>query len=123
MEKKACIYLHMLLECMAYFLIYLEFGILPGLKMIGNIYSQVIDILEDFSSDLKNCGIDYELKCLRKRRSCLVFVTLRSILTDKRVLHLNLKIRNWNEFGNIQNLLDSCRYFASMSQRSASPDY
>lgn len=91
--------------------------------MIGSIYFSILDSLEQFGDNLNTRGVDYELRCLRKRRSCLVFVSLWSKSTNKKVLHLNLKIRTWSEFGDLDELLSSCKTFASSIVASSSPEY
>lgn len=91
--------------------------------MIGCIYQKIVDRLEEFRADLRFQGVQYYVKCVRKRRSCVVYVSLRNDQTLNCVLELRLKIRNATELGNLDELFESCRYFACGFRRSSSPEF
>ena len=93
-------------------------------NMLVHIYESIVHKLEAFREDLRRIGIEYYLKCVRKRRSCIVIIILRNPNTNKKVINLRLKVRNHQEmtfrFG---DLLTSCRYFALGVSPSGSPEY
>lgn len=81
--------------------------------MLGHIFDHIVDILEEFRSDLRTSNIEYFLKCKTKRHSCLVVVILTNPNTKKKVLDLRLKVREWVEISTkLEDLLNYCRKFA-----------
>ena len=92
--------------------------------MIGSLYAEIVEKLEDFRVDLRRSNVEYYLKCKRKRHSCIVSVVLRNPNTNKIVLDLQIKVRCWLELSShLEQLLTYCRHFAVGLQRSGSPEY
>ena len=92
--------------------------------MLGSMYQEIIDLLDNFRTDLRSDQIRYYFKCVRKRNSCVVYICLWNPTTGKKVMDLKLKVRNRFELsGWLDNLLFSCRHFARGALPSGSPEY
>ena len=93
-------------------------------NVLRSIQDDIIDRLEDLRFYLRRDHIEYFLRCVRKRRSCIIVIILRNPQTHKKVLELRLKVRNRQEYTcRFESLLTSCRYFAMGLSPSGSPEY
>ena len=91
--------------------------------MLRSIHSEVVRILQNFKQDLLYENVEYKLSSKRYRHMCRVRVCLRSRITDKKIIDVRLSIRNNNEIGDLESLLEECLRFAIGLRRSTSPEY
>ena len=93
-------------------------------NILRSMHDDIIDRLEDLRFYLRRDHIEYFLKCVRKRRSCIIVIILRNPQTHKKVLDLRLKVRNRQELTcRLEGILTSCHYFAMGVSPSGSPEY
>ena len=91
--------------------------------MLRAIHSEIVRLLQNFKEDLRNENIEYKLVSKRHRHRCRVRVSLRSKLTDKKIIDVRLTIRDNNELGDLESLLETCLRYATGVRRSGSPEY
>ena len=91
--------------------------------MLRAIHSEIVRLLQNFKEDLRNENIEYKLVSKRHRHRCRVRVSLRSKLTDKKIIDVRLTIRDNKQIGHFETLLDTCLRYAIGIRRSGSPEF